>query len=61
MTALLAPALAVTPTDLPWVDRPGTTIRYAIDEHLQPQKRAVLNHPAETGVRRPPFVKEVSA
>lgn len=52
---------AVTPSDLPWVECPGTTVRYAIDEHRTPCLRAVLNHPAETVVRRPRFVKEVSA
>lgn len=50
----------VTPTDLPWDERPGVTVRYHIDEHLTPCLRAVLNHPAETVVRRPSFAKEYS-
>lgn len=61
MNVLLATP-AVTPTDLhPVADRPGTTVRYHVDEHLVPRLRAVLTHPAETVVRRPRFVKEVSA
>lgn len=62
MTALLAPTPDVTPADLrPVADRPGTTVRYAIDEHLTPCLRAVMTHPAETVVRRPRFAKEYSA
>jgi hypothetical protein len=52
---------AVTPSDLPWVERPGTCVRYAIDEHRTPCLRAVLNHPAETAVRRPHFAREMSS
>lgn len=51
----------VTPTDLPDADRPCVVVRYAIDERLVPQKRAVMTHPAETVVRRPRFVKECRA
>lgn len=56
----LDPTPAITPTDLPWIEHPGTTVRYAIDEHRTPCLRAVLAHPAETAVRRPRFVKEYS-
>lgn len=60
--AVLAPVPAITPTDLrPVADRPGTTVRYRIDEHRRPVLCAVLNHPAETVVRRPRFAKEVRA
>lgn len=62
MTAVLAPTPDVTPADLrPVADRPGTTVRYRIDEHLRPCLRAVLNHPAETVVRRPPYAKELTS
>lgn len=57
-TVLMLPSAGLTPTDLPDGDRPGTTVRYAIDEHLTPCLRAVLNHPAETVIRRPRFAKE---
>lgn len=59
MTALAPATDLPLPTDLhPVADRPGTTVRYAIDEHRTPCLRAVLNHPAETVVRRPRFVKK---
>lgn len=58
---LLAPAAPVTPTDLPDADRPMEIRRYAIDEYRTPCLRAVLNHPAETVVRRPRFAKECRA
>lgn len=61
MSAAYIPSAVVDPTDLPWVERPGTTIRYHVDEHRTPCLRSVLNHPAETVVRRPRFVKEVRA
>lgn len=51
--------MSTDPAALP-VETPGTTVRYAIDEHLQPQLRAVITHPAETVVRRPSFAKEAS-
>lgn len=53
----------LTPTDLP-ADRPGVTVRYSVrealsvDEAFRLHLEAVLNHPAETVVRRPAFVKE---
>lgn len=53
----LAPGL--TPTALP-ADRPGVTVRYSVDEQFRLDLRAVLNHPAETIVRRPIFAKEYS-
>jgi hypothetical protein len=58
VTALAPAAHLPLPTDLPDTDRPGTTVRYHIDEHRMPCLRAVLNHPAEAVVRRPRFVKE---
>ena len=61
MTALAPPAGLPLPTDLPDADRPGTCVRYAIDEHRTPCLRAVLTHPAETVVRRPHFAKELTS
>lgn len=58
MTAAYIPDVVADPAALPDLDRPGTTVRYAIDEHRRPVLCAVLNHPAETVVRRPRFVKE---
>jgi len=55
ITLYLPPGL--TPTDLP-ADRPGTTVRFSVDEAWRLHLEAVLNHPAETVVRRPAFAKE---
>lgn len=57
-TALYLPP-GLTPTDLP-AERPGTTVRYSIDEQFRVQLKAALTHPAETVVRRPVFAKEFS-
>lgn len=51
-----SPAAAAIPDP----DRPGTTVRFHVDEHLTPCLRAVLNHPAETVVRRPSYAKELT-
>lgn len=46
-TALLAPAPAVTPTDLhPVADRPGTTWRFYVVDHTTLILRARLEHDA---------------
>lgn len=45
------------PADLPAV-RAGTTLRYSVDEAFRLHLEARLDHPAETVVRRPDFVKE---
>lgn len=58
MTALAPTAELPLPTDLPWIERPGVTIRYHIGGDLVPEKRAYMTHPAETVVRRPRFVKK---
>jgi len=51
----------VAPTDLqPIEEREGTTVRYSVDEAFRLHLEAVLNHPAETVVRRPIFSKEYS-
>jgi hypothetical protein len=52
-------AAVADPAALP-AERPGTTVRYHIDEHRTPCLRAVT-HPAETVVRRPHFAKEATA
>ena len=52
---------AADPAALPDPNRPGTTVRYAIDEHLVPRLRAVLAHPAVTVVRRPLYAKELAS
>lgn len=60
MSAAYIPAPAADPAALPDPDRPGTTYRYLVDEHLVPVLKAVLRHPAETVVRRPDFAKDAS-
>jgi hypothetical protein len=47
MSATLAPVPAVTPTDLPWTERPGTTVRFLILDDLTPDKRAEMKHEPE--------------
>lgn len=58
-TVLAQPIPGTDPADLPAV-RPGTTVRYSVDEAFRLHLEAVLNHPAETVVRRPAFSKEYS-
>lgn len=58
MIPALAPTHAADPAALPDPDRPCVIVRYAIDEHGVPQKRAELSQPAV--VRRPRTVKEAS-
>jgi hypothetical protein len=56
-TVLLIAPPGPDPADLPAV-RPGTTVRYSVDEAFRLHLEAVLNHPAETVVRRPAFARE---